>query len=261
MDIKQYLAEEGIEGRLGLDGFEKLKTASGASEAIERNEADFDRDPVTAMQEHYGLLAKCGVLNQLHGLLFEEILVHAPEIATKIKPYARVLDAGCGDGLRLAYYAQICSDSHFMGIDYSLESVALAEQRMQKRQRKNVAVRVLDIADVEKLNEQFDCVTATNVLHERCVFSYGFYGGEWKQDIVSGLALLSSVLKSGGRFVFTLHFGDESSKEYIVNTEIKHGLVRAGLEVEEQTDLVFNHFDNKTINGLWVCRKKTFAVR
>ena len=258
MDITQYLAEEGITERLTLEGVDKLKKVVGPEYVaeLEKNEGMLGTDPTTAVKAHYGILARYGVLNSMHGLLFEEIRVHAPAVANKLKGYERVLDAGCGDALRLVYYAQECSESRFLGIDHGLESIVLAEQRIQKRQLKNVGVNVRAIADVERLNETFDCITATNVLHESFAYSFDHYGGGWNQDIASGLVCLSRVLRTGGRLLFTLHFGDNASKEYMMGREINPGLKDAGLEVEEQTDVLFNHFDDKTINGLWVCKKK-----
>lgn len=259
MDIKKYLASEGIKGRLTAEEFRSLKAAisiEGQAE-FENDFNDAKVNPNKSIKEHYELLAKYGLLNKSRGLLFEEIVAHAPAIAQKINGYKRVLDAGCGDALKLAYYAHECPDSSFLGIDYGLESIALAEARIKKLQLQNVELKVLDISAVEQLSENFDCITATNMLHERRAFSYNYFGGgDWRQDIASGICYLSNVLKSHGRFMFTLHFSEKYVKDCIADMEINPGLEFAGLEVEEQTDILFNHFDNKKINGLWVCRKK-----
>lgn len=258
MNIRAYLAEEGIEKRMGLDEFEKLKESAGLDFKTEydTNSARIDNNPNIWIKEEYRILAKYKLLSTISAVMFEELIAQTPCIAERLKTYHKVLDAGCGDALKLAYYAHECPASSFLGIDYCLESIALAEERIKKRQLANAQVQVLDIADVQSLGETFDCITATNVLHERHSAAFGPYSGKvWRQDITAGLTCLSQVIRTGGRLMFTLHFPSAEAKEYITRIEINPGIDMAGFQTEEQIDLVFNHFDYQTINGLWVCRK------
>lgn len=257
MDIRSYLEEEGIEGRMDCREFERLKALLPLDQktALDKNNVNIEYDP-RLLKNHYALLAKAGILNKSHALLYEEILAHAQVIAEHLKPYHSILDAGCSDALKLCYYAHHCPESKFLGIDYCLDAVALAEDRIRRRKIMNVQVKMLDVEHIETLRETFDCITATNMLHERYEHGFDTVGNfTWVQDIATGIYYLSQVLQTGGQLIFTLHFEKDYIKEIITDMKINPALEESRLTVESQEDITFNHFDHKTINGLWICRK------
>jgi len=257
MDIRAYLKEEGIEGRINGTEFEQLKASLPPDQKAEldENSSAINCDP-RLIKEHYAILAKTRIFAALQGLLYEEILAHTPLIAEYIKPYQRILDAGCGDALKLCYYAHACPDSTFLGIDYCSEALTHATNRIKKRQLKNVEITALDIADIKTLQQEFDCITATNVLHERYCTGFDCGYETWVQDLATGIQALSEVLSPDGKLLFTLHFNDDYNKECVTDYKINRALKKAGLIVETQEDITFNHFDHQKINGLWICRKQ-----
>ncbi len=98
---------------------------------------------------------------------------------------ARVLVPGCGTGQEAAMVATILSDATVTAFDLSRNSLAYATMRTQALGLDNVVFRQGDILELGQVEERFDYISSTGVLHHL-------------QDPVAGWAALCRLLKPGG---------------------------------------------------------------
>ncbi len=96
----------------------------------------------------------------------------------------RVLIAGCGTGLQILD-AQRYKDSKITGIDLSLPSLAYAQRKINELKSNNVELIQMDILEVDLLEEKFDIIESSGVLHHM-------------DDPLKGLKALLCVLKNNG---------------------------------------------------------------
>jgi len=133
-----------------------------------------------------------------------------------------VLDAGCGTGLMLQQLSHLGSVS---GVDISDEALQFC------RRRGLVNVQNADVLELPFASNQFDVVTALDVL-------------EHLDDDVAALCEFSRVLKPGGRlFIFvpahrwlwSLQDDVSHHKRRYVSGTLRDAVLRSGLEIERQT--------------------------
>ena len=103
-----------------------------------------------------------------------------------------VLFAGCGTGRDILSEARCAPKSSFLGIDLSANSLAHAQQRAADFGITNVRFQRLNILDVATLNETFDYIKSTGVLHHMA-------------DPLAGLVALKSVLRPTGHIKFSVY--------------------------------------------------------
>ena len=76
-----------------------------------------------------------------------------------------ILIAGCGTGQQVAHTAQQYKNSDVLAVDLSLASLSYAKRKITEIGLKNVTLAQADILQLETLNQQFDIVESTGVLH------------------------------------------------------------------------------------------------
>lgn len=104
-----------------------------------------------------------------------------------LQPGSHVLELGCGTGAVTRILAGICSEGKVIGVDFSRERLALAEEIARKESIKNVQYIRRDVTDLNLDGEQFDLV------YSRCLFQY--LPGEEGMDT---LARMKGLAKKGG---------------------------------------------------------------
>ncbi|WP_413678884.1 methyltransferase domain-containing protein [Prochlorococcus sp. MIT 0916] len=96
----------------------------------------------------------------------------------------QVLIAGCGTGNQILH-SQRYNNSQITGIDLSLSSLAYAQRKINELGIDNVELIQMDILEVSLLEEQFDIIESSGVLHHM-------------NDPSKGLKALLGVLKDDG---------------------------------------------------------------
>jgi 2-polyprenyl-3-methyl-5-hydroxy-6-metoxy-1,4-benzoquinol methylase len=97
----------------------------------------------------------------------------------------KVLIAGCGTGRQSIQAASRYKNSNILAIDISLKSLSYAKRKSQELGYENIKYMQADILDLEKLNDKFDIIECTGVLHHMA-------------DPVAGWKVLSNLLKVQG---------------------------------------------------------------
>ncbi len=103
-----------------------------------------------------------------------------------------ILDAGCGSGYKSLMLARANPGAKIIGVDFSQESIHLAEKRLRHHGFSKAEFHVLAIEDLANLAQKFDYINCDEVLY--------FF-----PDPVSGLKTMKSVLKPDGVIRANLH--------------------------------------------------------
>ena len=96
----------------------------------------------------------------------------------------KILIAGCGTGNQIINASRY-KNAQITAIDISKNSLAYAARKAQAYQMNNVRLQQLDILDANQLEDSYDVIECSGVLHHM-------------QDPARGLAALNSKLKPGG---------------------------------------------------------------
>lgn len=105
---------------------------------------------------------------------------------------ANILVAGCGTGQEALIYAKASPHSWVTGLDLSRVSLAYALAQARARNIANVRFMQGDILDVALLEQKFDSIKCSGVLHHM-------------EDPLRGLRALTSVLADGGKIFLALY--------------------------------------------------------
>jgi SAM-dependent methyltransferase len=97
----------------------------------------------------------------------------------------KILVAGCGTGLEACDMAAAFPNAAVLAIDLSRASLAYATRRASELGLKNVVFRQADILELGVLNESFDIVSSSGVLHHL-------------RDPLAGWAVLAKLVRPGG---------------------------------------------------------------
>ncbi|MDA8708199.1 methyltransferase domain-containing protein [Hellea sp.] len=104
-----------------------------------------------------------------------------------------VLNAGCGTGQEVINAAQVLKTSNFTAIDLSVSSLAYGKRQASEADVQNIDFRHGDILEVGALDNQYDIILSSGVLHHM-------------EDTQEGLNKLASVLKpTGSRMLIALY--------------------------------------------------------
>ncbi|MFH1917307.1 MAG: class I SAM-dependent methyltransferase [Nanoarchaeota archaeon] len=101
----------------------------------------------------------------LEGGLYQRIVAQMNIMGTLINEKKRVLDIGCGTGIRTVYYAMQNPDSVFVGIDISKKSLQAAKERAEKRGLRNISFVHANMLSLP-FNRSFDAIIAEHSLYE-----------------------------------------------------------------------------------------------
>jgi 2-polyprenyl-3-methyl-5-hydroxy-6-metoxy-1,4-benzoquinol methylase len=163
----------------------------------------------------------------------------------------QALIAGCGTGRQVVDMALANPNISITAIDLSPTSLAYARQMANRFGISNVEFKLLDILDVATLNQQFDYIMSTGVLHHMA-------------SPQAGLTALSGVLNQNG--VMLLGFYSEMARRPLADYRksiaeslgIAQGKItptgikqwRAQLQPEDKQDDWFHTSDFFYLNGL-----------
>jgi SAM-dependent methyltransferase len=98
---------------------------------------------------------------------------------------AHILIAGCGSGREAAVLATVFPDATITAVDLSRSSLAYAAAQARKHSLSNILFRHGDILRLKGLEDKFDYVSATGVLHHM-------------EDPIEGWKVCSGLLKQDG---------------------------------------------------------------
>ena len=97
----------------------------------------------------------------------------------------RILIAGCGTGQQSITSAFTVQDSDVLAIDLSISSLAYAQRKTEELGISNIKYMQADILDLRELNQKFDIIESTGVLHHM-------------EDPMAGWKVLVGCLNPGG---------------------------------------------------------------
>ena len=138
--------------------------------------ADYERWPYPAWQR---------VTARHRRRLPDDIRALDPDGPDCIPVDGKILVAGCGTGKEAAVFALTYPDSAITAIDVSKSSLRYARRQCTALGIPGIRFLNLDLHNVSELNEQFDVITCTGVLHHL-------------PDPELGWAALRAVLRPGG---------------------------------------------------------------
>ncbi|HEV3011250.1 MAG TPA: methyltransferase domain-containing protein, partial [Burkholderiales bacterium] len=118
-------------------------------------------------------------LAQIVRELFPDVEVQA------ISPTPRILVAGCGTGQNAIATAQRFAGAAVLAVDLSLPSLAYAKRKTLELGLKNIEYRQADILALGALEERFDLIECSGVLHHL-------------EDPCEGWRILAALRKPGG---------------------------------------------------------------
>lgn len=105
---------------------------------------------------------------------------------------AKVLVAGCGTGKQPLQMALMMKDIEITAVDLSLSSLAYARRKAKEYGIKNIKFMQGDILELGKLQEKFDVIACSGVLHHM-------------QDPMRGWQVLCDLLKDNGLMNIALY--------------------------------------------------------
>ncbi|RMH70624.1 MAG: methyltransferase domain-containing protein [Cyanobacteria bacterium J007] len=103
-----------------------------------------------------------------------------------------ILDAGCGSGYKALALAEANPGARIVGIDFSEQSVKLAQKRLEYHGFNNTEFHAISIEELPILGQKFDYINCDDVLY-------------LLPDLQTGLKTLKSVLKPKGIIRGNLH--------------------------------------------------------
>jgi 2-polyprenyl-3-methyl-5-hydroxy-6-metoxy-1,4-benzoquinol methylase len=115
--------------------------------------------------------------------IVRELFPHADVSA--ISPKSKILVAGCGTGQNAIATAQRFSGARVLAVDLSLASLAYARRKTLELGLDSIEYRQADILALGGLEERFDLIESSGVLHHL-------------EDPFEGWRVLASLLKPGG---------------------------------------------------------------
>jgi SAM-dependent methyltransferase len=122
----------------------------------------------------------------------------------------RVLIAGCGTGRHAAITAQLQPHSRILAVDLSRASLAHAMRRCGELGLANIRFAQADILQLGALDERFDLIECSGVLHHM-------------EDPMAGWRVLLSLLKPGGYMKLGL-YSEAGRKDIVAAREAVRGL-------------------------------------
>lgn len=138
---------------------------------------------------------------------------------TRYPPGSTVLEAGCGVGAQTLILAENSPQAHFISIDISPESLALAEQRISEEGLTNVTFRQADIANLPFGAGTFDHVFVCFTL-------------EHIPDPLGALNNLTNVLRPGG--TITVIEGDHGTAVFYPDAHEAHHVIDCLIRLQRQ---------------------------
>lgn len=121
------------------------------------------RGPVAEDVAFYDATAASNVLPVLQSQRYDYYQAVGFRVAGRLGPAEAVLDVGCGPGILTTFYASLCPDKVFVGVDRSARSIERAQKQAQALGLTNVRFDCLDVAE-QPLLGRYDLIVATHAL-------------------------------------------------------------------------------------------------
>jgi 2-polyprenyl-3-methyl-5-hydroxy-6-metoxy-1,4-benzoquinol methylase len=151
-------------------------------------------------------------------------LVHLIE-SEKIKP-CKVLDVGCGEGFYAIYLASKGFD--VTGIDISENAIKLAKENAAKQGIK-IKFMTMDVADLDKINDEFDFVFEWAILHHIMP--------EQRQKYVENI---EGILNKKGKYL-SVCFNDQNPDFGVKGKKLR--IVPEGAKMPAGTRMYYSSFE------------------
>jgi tetratricopeptide (TPR) repeat protein/SAM-dependent methyltransferase len=152
--------------------------------------------------------------------MLRSLFPHADAAKLAAPNAPEILVAGCGSGRHAAVTAQLQPHARVLAVDLSRASLAYATRRCAELGLSNIRFAQADLLELGALEERFDLIECTGVLHHM-------------REPLEGWRVLLSLLKSGGFMKLGLY--SELARRHIVAARRKV----AGLEVREARRRIF----------------------
>lgn len=141
-----------------------------------------------------------------------------------LKPYAFVLDLGCGTGLELDYYFRLNPTARITGIDVAEDMLDVLKKRFSD---KAITVIKGSYFDVSFGNSRYDAAVSAESLHH---FT--------KEEKVPLYKKIRQALSPGGFFILTDYFAESEETELRLREELRRIKTKEGIR-----DGGLYHFD------------------
>ena len=185
-------------------------------------------------KEKYNRLAR---FYDLHSKLAEKIWFTKwrSQFISPLK--GKILEVGIGTGKNIGYYNK---EAEVEGIDFSEKMLQIAEERLVKSGKKNIALKQMDAENLKFGNNSFDYVVTT------CVFCS-------VPNPIKGLEEIRRVLKPTGKLIMIEHVLSKNpvialieqtcnslTKIFMganINRNTKQNIIQAGMGIAEDRNL------------------------
>src|SRR5208283_3660036 len=131
-----------------------------------------------------------------------------------------ILEAGCGVGAQTKIIAAKNSDSNFISVDISEDSIKEAEQIIKSLNIRNVEFKQADLYNLPFKDEMFDSIIVCFVL-------------EHLQNPLKALNELKRVLKIGGTMIAIE--GDHGSTFFYPDSKFAHSAIDCQIQLQRQS--------------------------
>lgn len=171
--------------------------SSLSSEALERIRAQFDYGPYprvpleATLKENYGALA----IHDIRSAFYRR------DRSLKATEGACILDVGCGSGYKTLMLALANPGAEIIGVDLSLKSVELAQERLKFQGFPEVKFYALGLDEIGQLEIAFDYINCDELLY--------FF-----DDPAAALGQMKAVLKPDGIIRANLHSKNQRIAHY-----------------------------------------------
>ncbi|HEC28200.1 MAG TPA: tetratricopeptide repeat protein [Gammaproteobacteria bacterium] len=160
--------------------------------------------------------------------ILNEISPYKPELEPETDS-PNILIAGCGTGRQPITTALSLRSSNILAIDLSRSSIAYAQRKSLEMDIRNIKFGLADILKLVELNQRFDVVECSGVLHHM-------------KNPEAGLRVLVEVLKPGGFIKLALY--SELARQYIVR--LRELIADKGFQSDLQGIQSLRHFIRET---------------
>jgi Flp pilus assembly protein TadD/SAM-dependent methyltransferase len=154
------------------------------------------------------------------GRMLRTLFPHADPARLAAPDAPRILVAGCGTGRHAALTAQLHPHGRVLAVDISRASLAYAMRRCAELGLSNLRFAQADILRLGGLDERFDLIECSGVLHHM-------------RDPMAGWRVLLSLLEPGGFMKLGLY--SELARRHVVRAREKV----AGLEIRQARKRIF----------------------
>jgi SAM-dependent methyltransferase len=118
---------------------------------------------IAAEVAFYDFSVRPGVLPALYSQRYDYYMAIGPLVAARLDAARTVLDFGCGPGILTTFYARQYPDLQFVGIDRSVASVSVAQERAEQLGLKNTRFKREDVDFASPIGS-YDLIIATHAL-------------------------------------------------------------------------------------------------